>query len=227
METPQAQYKAVVFDLDGVIFKHRNFWERMHKVYGTRKIGVELTKKYLKTDFSKLVSEVVEKLWKGKDAKLFQMLVESAKYNPGAKEMARELKKEGYTLAIISSAPRELGLKARLELGIRYNYTNTLEVKQGKITGKFYAVHDFHGKDKTVFAFCREVGINPKEVIAVGDSENDIPMFRICGKAIGFNLLPSEKERIGRFCDVVIPGNDLREVLNMIRELNKITKKEK
>ncbi|MEA3378972.1 MAG: hypothetical protein U9Q69_05050 [Nanoarchaeota archaeon] len=62
-------YKLVCFDMDGVIFKDVNFWMKLHKKFGTLNEGIELTKKYLHTDYDRLVEEVVVRLWKGKDDK--------------------------------------------------------------------------------------------------------------------------------------------------------------
>ena len=51
--------KLIVFDMDGVIFEHYNFWLELHKSYDTHEEGLKLTNKYLKTDYQKLVGEVI------------------------------------------------------------------------------------------------------------------------------------------------------------------------
>ena len=79
-------YKLVCFDMDGVIFKDINFWMELHKKFGTLEQGIELTKKYLHTNYDRLVEEVVVKLWKGKDAKPYYDLVNSIEYLPGVRE---------------------------------------------------------------------------------------------------------------------------------------------
>ena len=63
--------------MDGVIFEHRNFWLELHKAYGTYKEGIELTKKYLATDYQKLVDEVIGRVWKNKPAQYYFDLVNS------------------------------------------------------------------------------------------------------------------------------------------------------
>lgn len=79
--------KLICFDMDGVIFKDINFWMELHKVFGTLEQGKELTKRYLHTNYNKLVEEVVVKLWKGKDAKPYYDLVNSIEYLPGVKDV--------------------------------------------------------------------------------------------------------------------------------------------
>ncbi|MBI4450914.1 hypothetical protein HY642_02985 [Candidatus Woesearchaeota archaeon] len=38
--------KLVVFDMDGVLFQHHNFWIELHKALGTWEEGKLLTQKY-------------------------------------------------------------------------------------------------------------------------------------------------------------------------------------
>ncbi len=116
--------KLIIFDMDGVIFEHLNFWLELHKAYGTYEEGAELTEKYVKTNYQKLVDEVVGRLWKGKPAKTYFELVKKIKYSLDVKETLSRLKELDYKTAIISSGPKELAERAKKELGIDYIYTN-------------------------------------------------------------------------------------------------------
>jgi len=40
--------KLIVFDMDGIIFEHINFWLELHKAYGTHEEGAKLTKNWLR-----------------------------------------------------------------------------------------------------------------------------------------------------------------------------------
>ena len=70
--------------MDGVIFRDVNFWLELHKAFGTLEQGSILTKKYLYTNYARLVEEVVVKLWKGRDAKPYFDLINSIEYLPAA-----------------------------------------------------------------------------------------------------------------------------------------------
>lgn len=107
------KYKAIVFDMDGVIFQHNNFWIELHKAFNTLEEGMKLTKKYIKTDYLKLVKEVIGRLWKGKPSKIYLDLINSQEYNPHAHEAIDELKKRGYKIIIISSGSYDLALRAK------------------------------------------------------------------------------------------------------------------
>ena len=81
--------------MDGVIFKDINFWLELHKKFGTLEQGKALTKRYLHTNYDKLVEEVVHKLWKGKDATPYFALVNELEYLSGVKEIIQFVQNVG------------------------------------------------------------------------------------------------------------------------------------
>ena len=113
-------YKLICFDMDGVIFKDINFWMELHRKFGTLKQGVELTKRYLNTDYTRLVEEVVEKLWRGKDAKPYYKLVNSIEYLPGVKETFKYLKQKGFVTVIISASSIDVAKRVKKDFGVDY-----------------------------------------------------------------------------------------------------------
>lgn len=198
--------------MDGVIFEHSNFWMELHKAYGTYEEGNELTKKYVKTDYAKLVDEVVGRLWKGKPEKIFLDLVDSAQYVPGAKEAFAELKKRGYKTAIISSGPRQLAERAQKELGVDYIYTNELVFENKKVSGFKWPIA--HARKAVILRkLCEEHFIDFKDCVVVCHDANDIKMAKTAGIAVAF--CPESKE-LEKYCKVVIKNKDLREILEYV-----------
>ena len=116
--------KLICFDMDGVIFKDINFWMELHKIFETLEEGEILTEKYLHTDYDKLVEEVVNKLWKGRDSRAYYRLVESLEYLPGVKETFEEIKKNDVITAIISGSSIDVARRAQRDLGIDHIYPN-------------------------------------------------------------------------------------------------------
>ncbi len=201
--------KIIIFDLDGVIFDHLNFWDDVVKVYKTEKESKILVKKYLKTNYPKLVEEVT-KLWLGKPKQLYLKEVKKVKYMPGAKETLKEIKKLGYTTAIISSSPKELVLRAKKELKIDYIFYNEMLFdKNNRFIGFNQHVGDM-GKQKFLKQLCHELHLDYKDVIVVGHDNNDLKMGKVAGKTIGFNPIDKEFEK---YCNIIIKKKDLREIL--------------
>jgi len=210
-----SKYKLIIFDMDGVIFEHDNFWYRMHEKYNTLHPGLELTEKYLKTDIKKLADEVIGKLWKEKSADGFFELIEDSKYNPGVKETIAELKKLGIKTCILTSGPIHLARRAQKELGIDFVYGNELIIKDNILTGEYnWLSLNYEHKGETVKKICEEHNIKPEETVIVGDNEQDVYKARVVGLSIAFN---TRSEELKNECDVVVEGNDLRGILKFIK----------
>src|SRR3989344_9285033 len=202
--------KLLCFDMDGVIFQPRNFWLELHRVFGTLEEGKKLTEKYLHTDYDKLVQEVVARLWKGKDAQAYYQLVKSIPYMKGVKELFKEIKKEDWITALISSGSIDLARRAQHDLGIDHIFANELVIKNNRVTGEFIWPIGSGGEKKAqiVFDLCKDLGIKLNEVVYIGDSDMDIDAFKIVGISIAFNC---SDEKVMKAAKYVVRGSDLRK----------------
>ncbi len=209
------RFKLIVFDMDGVIFEHNNFWMQLHEALGTLHPGLELTEKYLKTDLKKLADEVIGKLWKGKPAEPFFNLIKNAKYNPGAEETFKKISKLGIKICILTGGPIHLAKRAQEELkGIEKVHGNELIIKDNKITGEYNWIYeDIDHKGEILKDICKEYNIDPLEAIVVGDNDEDAFKFRVAGRSIAFN---SKSKELKKAADFIVESNDLREVLKFI-----------
>ena len=206
-------YKLVAFDMDGVLFTHKNFWLELHKILGTHKEGAALTRKYLKTDYARLVREVPGRLWKGKDSKPYFELVASMAYEPHAKEVLIELKKRGYTIAVISSGPKHAALRLQEECGIDHFHTHDLVVgKDGRFTGEYRYEGWWLDKTAQLKEFCENAGCTMKEAVFVGHDENDILALQAAGFGIAYR---AEQDEVNAASDLAI--DDLRQLLGILR----------
>lgn len=208
-------YKLVCFDMDGVIFKDINFWMELHKKFGTLEQGIELTKKYLHTDYDRLVEEVVVKLWKGKDAKPYYDLVNSIEYLPGVKETFNHLKTRGYMTAIISASSIDVARRVQKDYGIDHIFANELVIRDGKVAGEFIWPIGA-GKEKKaqiIRDLCSNHSISPKDVIYVGDSDTDIEAFKEVGISIAFNSSSEELKKVAKYA---VDTHNLADVIKYI-----------
>ena len=211
--------KLIIFDMDGVVFKNISFWVKLHKAYGTLKEGKVLTEKYVKTNYAKLVDEVVGKLWKGRPAKPYYDLTKKLKYTKGAKQTFRELKKMNYKTAIISSGPNDLALRAKKDLNIDYIFTNYLIIKNNKISGEFkWPVGDAR-KQVILRNLAEKLNVDLKDVIVIVHGDNDIRMAKTAGFAIAFN---PTSEKLLKYCSKTIRENNLTAILKPIKEFEQI-----
>ena len=207
--------KLVCFDMDGVIFKDINFWMELHKKFGTLEQGIELTKKYLHTNYDRLVEEVVVKLWKGKDAKPYYDLVNSIEYIPGVRDTFYHLKTRGYMTAIISASSIDVARRVQRDYGVDHIFANELVIRDGKVAGEFIWPIGA-GKEKKaqiIQDLCSNLGISPKEVIYVGDSDTDIEAFKEVGISIAFNSSSEELKKISKY---TVETHNLADIIQYI-----------
>ena len=79
-------------------------------------------------------------------------------------------------------------------MGIAHYRANTLEVIDGKLTGKVIGdVIDRAAKAVALRDFAKIVGVKLEQTIAIGDGANDLDMIAIAGMGIAFNAKPAVK----------------------------------
>jgi phosphoserine phosphatase len=203
--------------MDGVIFKDINFWLELHKKFGTFDEGKELTKKYLHTDYNKLVEEVVGRLWKGKDAKAYFELINGLKYLRGVAKVFDYVKKNNWVSAIVSASSIDVARRVQRDFGVDYIYANELVIKDGKISGEFVWPIGAGNENKSeiIRHLARDLKIDLKEVIYVGDSDTDLAAFRSVGKSIAFN---SSSNALKREATHIVDSNNLAEILKHLSQ---------
>ncbi len=113
----------------------------------------------------------------------------------GAHRLMKALKYYGYKTAILSGGFTYFGNFLQKELGIDYVYANQLEIKDGKLTGKYLGeIVDGAKKAEYLKAIAEKEGIHINQTIAVGDGANDLPMLNLAGLGIAFHAKPKVKE---------------------------------
>lgn len=208
--------KLICLDMDGVLFQPANFWLELHRVLGTEQQGKELTKKYLHTDYQRLVHEVVFTLWKGKKAEPYHQLIQSIPYMPGIKELFQHIKRQDWLTAILSSGSIDLARRAQHDWGIDFIYANELVIKEGKITGEFIFPMGSGTKEKAqiVQHLAQDLGIPLQDIVFVGDSETEREAFKIVGKSIAFN---AKDELLRKTATHIVDELDLRKIVPLLK----------
>jgi phosphoserine phosphatase len=110
---------------------------------------------------------------------------------PGARTVVRTLKRLGYVLAIVSGGFTHVTDDLRRRLGLDYAHANTLEVADGRLTGRLVGpVVDRAAKAASLERFAAAAGVPLSQTVAVGDGANDLDMLAKAGLGIAFNAKP-------------------------------------
>jgi phosphoserine phosphatase len=134
-------------------------------------------------------------LLEGVDASALDAVRRDVQLAPGARTFVRTLKRLDYKLAIVSGGFTQVTDMLVAELGIDYAAANTLEVVDGKLTGRVVGpVLDRAGKARALEQFAREAGVPVTQTVAIGDGANDLDMLAVAGLGIAFNAKPLVRE---------------------------------
>jgi phosphoserine phosphatase len=116
------------------------------------------------------------------------------KLTPGARTLVKTLQKLGHEVAVVSGGFTTVIEPLLAELGILNYRANTLEIADGKLTGKVIEpIIDRAGKAQALRDFAEKVGVSLQQTIAIGDGANDLDMIAAAGLGIAFNAKPAVK----------------------------------
>lgn len=130
-------------------------------------------------------------LLEGLDAAAVDEVAQELQLTPGARTLIRTLKRLGYRCAIVSGGFVQVTDALVERLGIDYSAANTLEVADGKLTGRLSGpVIDRPGKARALARFAGQAGVPLSQTVAIGDGANDLDMITAAGLGIAFNAKP-------------------------------------
>ena len=186
--------KLVVMDVDSTLIQQEVI-ELLAAKAGALKEVQEITSAAMRgeLDFSQsLIARVA--LLKGLPESALHEVRGEITLTPGARTLVQTLKKLGHSVAVVSGGFTSVIEPLLKELGITHYRANTLEVKDGALTGKVLGtIIDRAGKATALRDFAKIEGVDLEQTIAIGDGANDLDMIAIAGLGIAFNAKPAVK----------------------------------
>ena len=146
-------------------------------------------------DFNESLTRRVA-LLKGLDAGALERVYEERlQLSPGAERMLAGAKAAGLKTLLVSGGFTFFTEKLKARLGLDFTHANTLEIVDGKLTGKVIGeIVNADVKARTLRETCAQLGIESTRAIAMGDGSNDLKMMAAAGLSVAFRAKPVVRE---------------------------------
>jgi phosphoserine phosphatase len=197
-----SDFKLIAFDMDSTLINIECVDEIADAV-GRKAEVAAITEAAMRgeiTDFKDSLRRRVALLKGVSLASMDEVYRERLKLNPGAAELVSACKAAGLKTLLVSGGFTFFTDRVRDELGMDYTRSNILEIEDGLLTGRMLDqpwgdICDGEEKRKMLLQTCAQLGIAPRQAIAVGDGANDLPMMGVAGLSVAYHAKPKVREQ--------------------------------
>jgi phosphoserine phosphatase len=142
-------------------------------------------------DFNESLTRRVA-LLEGLDASALERVYEERLgLSPGAEALLGAARTHGVRTLLVSGGFTYFTERLQARLGIDRTRANTLEVVNGKLTGRVLGdIVNAEAKRDILLDTCADLGVAPENAIAIGDGSNDLQMMSVAGISVAFRAKP-------------------------------------
>lgn len=185
-------FKAIVFDIDGTLTRDISWVRLTNEIGGSIEFNDEVVEAWGKDELSEkeAMRKLIENWSKNNraDKENFTLILSNISLREDAKETIKYLKEKGYLITLITGSFDLYAQIVGQELGINDYFANTILFwdEKNKLID-INTVKDEDAKNKKIDYFnswCLKNNLKPEECVVVGDSSNDIELFKITGNGI-------------------------------------------
>jgi phosphoserine phosphatase len=183
--------RLIMMDVDSTLLQDEAI-ELLAAEAGCADAVAELTAAAMRgeVEFAQSLRERVA-LLAGLEVAVIDKVLRGLRLAPGARTLIRTLKRLGYRCGVVSGGFTQFTDWLTAELGLDYAAANTLEVADGRLTGRVAGeIVDRPGKERALRQFAAAAGVPLSQSVAVGDGANDLDMIAAAGLGIAFNAKP-------------------------------------
>lgn len=187
--------RLVMFDVDSTLVQGEVI-EMLAARAGREKEVAAVTERAMRgeLDFAESLHERVRAL-EGLPATVIDAVAAEIQLTPGARTTVRTLKRLGIRCGVVSGGFTQVIAGLAADLGLDFHKANTLEIVDGKLTGRVVGeIVDRPAKAEYLRRCADHLGISLTQTVAVGDGANDIDMLSAAGLGIAFCAKPALRE---------------------------------
>jgi len=211
--------KLALFDMDGTLLNGRFVVELAKRARREEKLAKYLDRFDLKPEFR---ARQIARIFRGVPIELFQKTARELPLLPGAVAAVVGLRKLGYRVGIVSDSYHIATEIVRRRVFADFALSNVVEFHRGKATGHLTLAPSMrtgrtgpraYDKIHALRFLKKRMNVPTKNILAVGDGENDIGMFRAAGLSVAFQ---PKSDRVRRAAKKVISGS-LEQLLQFVQ----------
>ena len=218
-----SDFKLIAFDMDSTLINIECVDEIADAVGRKAEVAAitEATMRGEIADFKESLRRRVALLKGVTLADMEAVYRERLQLNPGAAELVAACKAAGLKVLLVSGGFTFFSDRVRDRLGIDFTRANVLDIQSGALTGRMVDqpwgdICDGAEKRRMLLQTCAQLGITPKQAIAVGDGANDLPMMTACSQAGGLSVAYHAKPLVRAQAMVAINSGGLDQLLKTV-----------
>ncbi len=188
-----SDYRLLAFDMDSTLITIECIDEIAD--YAGRKTEVAaITEAAMRgeiTDYDESLRRRAELLAGLPESTLQRVYDERLRVTPGAETVIAAARAADLHVLLVSGGFTFFTERLRERLGLDFAFANTLEVRDGVLTGRIVGeIVNADGKQRALERTCAAIGCTPQQAIVVGDGANDLKMMSIAGVSVAYHAKP-------------------------------------
>lgn len=190
-------FKLIAFDMDSTLINIECI-DEIADAAGRKAEVAAITEAAMRgeiTDFKDSLRRRVALLKGVPEAALHEVFEQRLRLNPGAQTLVDTCKAHGMKVLLVSGGFTFFADRVCKMLGIDFARSNVLAIDNGHLTGDVVTqdwgdICDGAEKRKMLLHICAQIGISPKQAIAMGDGANDLLMMGEAGLSVAYHAKP-------------------------------------
>lgn len=186
------KFGLVVMDMDSTAITIECI-DEIADMYGLKPEVAKITQSAMRgeIEFAESLHQRVALLGGLDESALQRVYDERLKLSPGLPQLIEACKAHGISSMLVSGGFTFFADRVKVSAGLDYAYANTLDIVNGKLTGKVLgSIVDAQAKADWLIKIRDELGLAPHQTVAIGDGANDLNMMRVAGIGIAYHAKP-------------------------------------
>ena len=213
-------FKLIAFDMDSTLINIECV-DEIADAAGRKAEVAAITEAAMRgeiTDYKESLRQRVALLKGVTVAHMQKVYDQRLQLNPGAAELVAACQAAGLKTLLVSGGFTFFTDRIRDRLGLDFTRSNVLDVQDGVLTGRMVDqpwgdICDGAEKRRMLLETCAQLGIEPRQAIAMGDGANDLPMMGAAGLSVAYHAKPAVRAQ----AMVAIDSGGLDRLLEVVQ----------